>query len=53
MGQLVRWGPEPILVQEGPPLVPLGKVLMEVEDGTALVQEDGAAAEKKNSAMVD
>ena len=41
VGQQVTWGPEPVLAQEGPPLVPLMEVLNE-ESGTALVQEDGA-----------
>ena len=35
----------PMLVQEGPPLVPFREVLMDVEgDGAALVQEDSAMA---------
>ena len=47
----MRWEPEPILAQEGSPLAPLGEEPMEVEDGATLVQEDGAMAEEKNSAM--
>ena len=39
--QRVMWGLELILVQEGPPLVPLTEVLEE-ESGSRLVQEDGA-----------
>ena len=37
VGQWVRWGPEPILAQEGPPLVPFIELPMETkEDGIAL-----------------
>ena len=50
MGQWVRWGPEPILTQEGPPLAPLGEMQMEVEDGTAPGPEDGAVVEGEKSA---
>ena len=43
IGQLVRWVPEPILAQEGLPLVTFMEVLMEVEkNGTMLVQKDDA-----------
>ena len=40
-------------MQEGPPLAPLGEVLMEVKDGATLVQEDSAAVEERNSAAVE
>ena len=46
VGQQVRWGPEPILAQEGPPLVPLTEVLMEVEEWCHTgAQEDGTMVE--------
>ena len=48
----MRWGLEPILVHEGPPLVPLGEVPMEVEYSTVLVQEDGTTVEEENSTVV-
>ena len=52
MGQWVMWGPESILVQKVPPLVPLMEVLIEVEEnGTMLAQEDGIMA--KDNAMVE
>ena len=44
VGQQVRWGPEPILAQEGPPLVPLTEALEE-DSGTTLAQEDGTMVE--------
>ena len=45
VGQQVRWAPEPILVQEGPPLALLIEEPMEVEEiGTVLVQEDDNTA---------
>ena len=50
MGQWVRWVPEPILVQEGPPLEPIWEAPMEVEDGAMLAQEDSAA---ENSTVVE
>ena len=50
IGQRVRWGPEPILVKEGPPLVPLGEAPLEVEDGTAPGLEDSATIEEESSA---
>ena len=44
--QWVRWGPEPILAQKGLPLAPLTEVPTETEEnGTVLVQEDGAMVE--------
>ena len=49
IGQKVRWGPEPILVQEGPPLAPLLKV-PEEESGIVLAQEDGATMEDDSTA---
>ena len=46
VGQWVKWKPEPILFQEGPPLVPLTELSMKVEEnGARLVQEDGATEE--------
>ena len=46
VGQRVRWGPEPILAQEGLPLVPLMEALIEVkENGATLAQEDGTVVE--------
>ena len=39
------WGPVVELVEEGPPLSPLGLGLMEV-DGTEQVPEDGASVEE-------
>ena len=36
VGQRVRWSPDPVLLDEGLPLPPLGEVLMVVEDGAAL-----------------
>ena len=53
VGQWVRWGPEPILVQEGPPLEPIRKGPMVVEDGATPVQEDGAIVEEDNSTMAE
>ena len=53
MGQWVRWRPEPILVQKGPPLALFGEALMEVEDGSASAQEVGAVLEEENSAMAE
>ena len=50
MGQRVRWGPEPILAQKGPPLPPLMEVLMVEKNGAMLVQENGAAAEDDSMA---
>ena len=50
VGQWLRWGPKLILVQECPPLVPLGEALMEVKDGAGLVQEDCAMAEESVAA---
>ena len=42
----LRWGPEPILVQEGPPWALLTEAPMEVEGISAtLVQEDSASVE--------
>ena len=49
VGQWVRWGPDPILEQEGPPLDPIREELMEVKDGATLVQKDGAMMEEENS----
>ena len=43
-GQRVPWGPAVELAQEGPPLLPLGLGLMEV-DGAEQVLEDGATVE--------
>ena len=42
VGKWVRWGPESILAQAGPPLEPMGEVLMEVEEAAMPAQEDGA-----------
>ena len=53
IGQWVRWGPEPILVQKGPPLALFREALMEVEDGSTSAQEVGAVVEEKNSAMAE
>ena len=36
VSQWVRFGPEPTLAQEGPPLMPLGEVPKEAEDGAML-----------------
>ena len=49
VGQQVMWGPELILVQEGPPLAPLMEAPKE-ESSTTLAQEDSATA--KDEAMV-
>ena len=49
MGLWVRWGLEPILVEKAPPLKPIGKVPMEVEDSIMLAQEYGAT-EKSTAA---
>ena len=52
VGERVRWGPEPILVQKSLPLVPLSEALMEVEASSTMpMQEDGAIAE--NDTMVE
>ena len=45
VGQRVRWGPEPILSQEGLHLSPLTEVPIVEENGAVLAQEDGSAAE--------
>ena len=42
MGRWVQWGPEPVLVAEGPPLPPLEEEPMEVENGTKQAREDDA-----------
>ena len=53
MGQWVRWGPELILVQKGPPLALFREALMEVEDGSTSAQEVGAVVEEEISAMAE
>ena len=46
VGQQMRWVVEPILAQEGPPLVPFIEAPMKKEEnGTTLAQEDSATAE--------
>ena len=51
VGQRVQWGPEPEPVQEGPPLLPLGEELMEVENSAEQVQRDGSVV--KDDAAVE
>ena len=49
VGHRLRWVQESIVAHKGPPLLPLGEVLMEVEDGTVPAQEDSATVEEENS----